>query len=182
MEYVMRSKLFNPLAKAIGVFAIGVLATACSNDNNTSATNTSTKTVTQMPWEALTVPDLNGLSAYIILDGDAGSHIPMTIDTSLHTASASIPGLPKTSHTVQIVYEYNDAGTIYTVARSSVHTVDLTSGSTTFNIPNTDYVTTGTDFDPDSDGLSNAYELAAGTNPGDASCVVGISLVGSCTL
>lgn len=178
----MNLKSPNPLTKAIGVIALALLLNACSSDNNQAATNTgnSTKTVAQVPWEALTVPVLSNLRAYVIIDGNTGSRIAMTINTTNNTATASIPGLSLASHTVQIVYEYIDGTTTYIVAQSSVEPVDLTGGSTTFNIPSTAYVTAS--FDTDTDGLSNAYELAAGTNPGDSSCVVGFSLVGSCTL
>lgn len=168
--------------KSLRIFvpiAFLILLSACSSSDN--ATNTgSTKTTTALPLAALTVPNPSGLSAHIILDGNTTSPIAMTIDTGAGTATANITGLTLASHTVQIVYEYNDGVTTYTLAQSTVHTVDLTGGSATYSIPDTDYNTAS--FDDDSDGLSNALELAAGTDPGDSGCVLGISLVGSCTL
>ena len=169
-------KFLNSSIKTIFIIAFTIFLNACSSENNTSATS-STKTVTQLPLAALTVPNPSGLSAHIILDGNAASPIAMTIDNVAGTATANITGLTLASHTVQIVYEYNDGVTTYTLAQSTEHTVDLTSGSATYNIPDTDYDTAS--FDQDSDGLSNAMELAAGTNPNDAGCVLGISLVGS---
>lgn len=177
----MNLKFPNPLANAIGVIALVMLLNACSSDNNQAATNNTTKTVTQLPWEAITVPLEANLRAYVIIDGNTGTRTAMTIDTLNNTATASISGLSLAPHTVQFVYEYVDGATIYTVAQSIAETVDLTGGSLTTTLTPT-YVTTGTGFDNDSDGLSNAYELAAGTNPGDASCVVGYSLLDSCTL
>ena len=154
------------------------IAFLSSSDNATN--NGSTKTTTSLPLAALTVPNPSGLSAHIILDGNTASPIAMTIDHVAGTATANITGLSLVSHTIQIVYEYNDGATTYTLAQSTVHTVDLTGGSATYSVPDTDYDTAS--FDNDLDGLSNALELAAGTNPGDASCVLGISLVGFCTL
>jgi hypothetical protein len=181
MEYTMSLKLLNPLVKAVGMIAVVVLVNACSSDNNpaTATTNNATKTVTQIPWEALTVPDLNGLSAQVIIDGNTGAPVNMTIDTTAHTASVST-SLSKAPHTVQIIYRYTDISGTITIAQSSIQNVDLTGGSTTIDIPNTAYDTTS--FDADTDGLSNAYELAAGQNPNDASCAVGYGLLGSCTL
>jgi hypothetical protein len=181
MEYAMISKFSNPLTKTISLLALAALLNACGSNNNESTSN-STKTVTELPLAALMVPNLNGLSAQIILDGDTASPIALTIDTTLHTATANIPGLSLASHTIQIIYRYTDSNGTITIAQSAVHTVDLSGGSATYDIPSGNYVTTGADFDADLDGLSNAYELAAGTNPRDASCVVGYSLLDSCTL
>ena len=176
----MNLKFLYPLAKALSMVALAVLLNACSSDDNHAATNNSTKTVTQLPWEALTVPDLNGLSARIILDGNTGSPIAMTINTTLNTATASIPGLTLASHTIQIEYRYTDVNGTITIAQSSIQTVDLTGGSATINIPSTAYDTTS--FDQDTDGLSNAQELALGANPYSSACELGTSLIGSCTL
>jgi hypothetical protein len=180
MEYAMISKFSNPLAKTISVLALAAVLNACGSNNNDAAASNPTKTVTQLPLAALMVPDMNGLSAQIILDGNTAAPIALTIDTTLHTATASIPGLSLASHTIQIIYRYTDINGTITIAQSAVHTVDLSGGSATYNVPAPDYDLAS--FDADSDGLSNAYELAAGLNPNDASCVVGYSLLGSCTL
>ena len=176
----MISKFLNPLAKAIGVIAFAVLLNACSSDNNQAPASNPTKTVTQLPWEALTVPDLNGLSARIILDGNTASPIAMTIDRILRTATANIPGLSRASHTIQIEYRYTDVNGTLTIAQSPLQTVDLTGGSATIAIPSTAYVTAI--FDQDNDGLSNAQELALGANPYSSACQLGTSLIGSCTI
>lgn len=172
-------KLSRESLKLIIVIAFLITLNACSSSDNATSIGT-TKTTTALPLAALTVPNPSGLSAHIILDGNTASPIAMTVDHVAGTATANITGLSLAPHTIQIVYEYNDGFTTYTLAQSTVHPVDLTGGSATYSVPDTDYDTSS--FDDDSDGLSNALELAAGTNPGDAGCVLGISLVGSCTL
>jgi|GEM_PF-4664462 len=166
------------LTKLISAIAMLAALNACSSgDNSTAGT---TKAVTQMPQAALTVPVSSNLSAVVIVDGNSAAPIAMTLDTGAGTASVDITGLSKASHSIQIVYRYNDGDTTYSLAQSSVHNVDLSGGSSTLNVPASDYDIAS--FDDDSDGLSNALELSLGTNPGDSGCVLGISLVGSCTL
>lgn len=120
------------------------------------------------------------LSAFVIVDGDTANRVEMIIDSNTaSSATATIPSLSKALHTVVISYEYTDStGTI--VLATTSNTVDLSSGSATMDFATTDYDLAS--YDDDNDGVSNAAELAAGTNPRDGSCVIGISIIGSCTI
>jgi len=149
---------------------------ACESNYATGTSNTTT----EMPAEIqkLTLASGGTLSAYVSVDG--GARIEMTIDPAgAGSASASIPSLSLASHTVTITYEYTDInGTV--ILATATSTVDLTSGSGSLSFAATDY-----DFashDSDGDGISNAAEIAAGTDPTDGACVLGSSIIGSCTL
>lgn len=172
----MNNKYIHQALKIIiSLVLINTLYACGSND----ATGTSNAT-TEMPAELqkLTLSGGGTLSAYVSVDG--GSRIEMTIDPAgAGSASASIPGLTLASHTVTITYEYTDTnGTI--ILATSTNTVDLSSGSGSLSFAAADY-----DFashDSDGDGISNAAEIAAGSDPRDGACVLDASLLNSCTL
>lgn len=129
----------------LAVLAFGFVLSACSSGDNTNADTT--KAVFDMPAAALSVPGTGTLSAYVIVDGNISSPVAMTINTSAGTASASIPGLSRSTHNIQIVYEYTNGSTSYIVAQSAVHNVDLSGGSASFDVPATDYNAPGCALD-----------------------------------
>jgi len=153
---------------------------ACSSDDNVAST--SSKATTEMPSELqkLTLSGGGTLAAYVTIDGDTANRRTMSIDgAGSGSASASIPGLTLAPHTIVISYEYTDTnGTI--VLASASNTVDLTSGSGSLSFVAADYDLDT--YDEDGDGISNAAELAAGTDPRDDACVIGASIIGDCTL
>ncbi|MDH5612645.1 MAG: hypothetical protein OEY66_09355 [Gammaproteobacteria bacterium] len=162
---------------------------ACDSSNNTTAGNNTSVAKTEIPaaLQKLTLPGTPGevLRAFIIIDGSA-TRTEMTIDPAgAGSASASITGLTLAVHTVDISYEYTDAAGTLIVATAS-KSVDLTSGSGSISFAAIDYDLASYDFD--SDSISNAAELAAGTDPrvagaaGAGPCVMGTSLLDNCTL
>ena len=154
---------------------------ACSSgDDNASASNS--KATTEMPsaLQKLTLASGGTLSAYVTIDGDTANRIEMTIDdTGSGSAFASIPGLSLELHTIVISYEFTDTNGTIVLATAS-NTVDLSSGSGSMSFAETDYDLSS--YDDDGDGISNAAELAAGTDPRDGACVIGSSIIGDCTL
>lgn len=161
---------FRLLILVIGLFVLS----ACSDDSS-SGQPTSATSVTELPPAVLTLPDGGRLRAYISIDSD--ERVELSI--SENTASGKVPNLTRSTHDVLISFEYTDSsGNTVTVATAK-QTVDLSSGDASISFAEGDY---DMDFDFDKDGLTNAEELAAGTSWNDSKCVLGFSLIGSCTL
>ena len=97
-----------------------------------------------------------------------------------NTATGAIPGLSRDVHTVKIEFEYTDSSNNTVTVATASTSVDLSSGDGSVSFTDTDYDLAS--YDDDNDGLSNAEELAAGTSPIDSGCVIGVSLIGNCTL
>lgn len=149
---------------------------ACGSSSDNSESNATT----QMPAALLTIVGPGTLQAFVTIDGNTAGRTEMTIDgTGTGSASASVPGLSLAVHTVLIEYEYTDGASTITLATAS-NTVDLSSGSGSISFLATDYDLAS--YDDDSDGVSNADELAAGSDPLDSDCVLDISVIGTCTL
>jgi len=166
----------------IFMFAIAMLSTlsACGGSDNESVD--SAKATSELPsgLQKLTLSGGGTLNAYVIIDDDTENRITMTIDgTGAGSASASIPNLSRSVHTVTISYEYTD-GTGTIVLATATSSVDLSSGSASLGFAAGDYDLDS--HDEDGDGISNAAELAAGSDPRDGDCVVGSSVIGSCTI
>ena len=172
----MNNKYIHRVLKIIISLVLLNTLYACGSNDATGTSNTTT----EMPAEIqkLTLTGGGTLSAYVSVDG--GARIEMTIDPAgAGSASASIPNLTQASHTVTITYEYTD-GTGTVILATATSTVDLSSGSGSLSFAATDY-----DFashDADGDGISNAAEVRAGTNPNDSVCQLDTSIIGSCTL
>jgi len=171
-----RKMPFRLLMVVIGLFALS----ACS-ENSSSGQPTTMTSVTELPSAVLTLPSGGTLRAYISIDGIDGNVVDRAeLSISTNTATGTIPNLPRAVYTVLIEFEYTDtANNTFTVATAS-QDVDLTSGDASISFAEADYELDS--YDDDGDGLSNAEELRADTDPGDSGCVLGVSLIGSCTL
>jgi hypothetical protein len=155
------------LMVVIGLFALS----ACS-ENSSSGQPTTMTSVTELPSAVLILP-FGQLRAYISIDG--GARIELGINNN--TATGEIPGLSRAVHNVLIEFEFTDSSNnTFTVATAS-RDVDLSSGDASISFSDTDYDLDS--YDDDGDGISNAAELAALAN---TECVLGSSLIGSCTL
>jgi thrombospondin type 3 repeat protein len=169
------------ITKTIVSFLFICLLQACGSDdrNNSAVTE---KATTELPadLQKLTLPGGGTLSAYVTIDGKTLSRVQMTINTTgTGSASASIPSLSRASHDIVITYEYTDGtGTIILATASS--TVDLSSGSGSLSFVAGDYNLSS--YDEDGDGISNAAELSAGSDPWDSVCELGTSGLSNCTL
>lgn len=164
----------------IGIAFIGTLY-ACDSGNNGSSTSVA-QTEIPAALQKLTL-GTGTLTAFVTID--AGSPIAMDITTVPDSGSATIPGLSMAMHTVTITYEFTDGvGTL--VVATATNTVDLTAGDGTISFVATDYDLAS--HDEDTDGVSNADELAAGSDPrvagvaGLPPCVLGTSTLDNCTL
>jgi len=163
----------------IGLVLLSTL-NACGDSSNTESK--SNQATTAMPAAVQKLSGVGGgtLRAFVTIDGNTAGRTEMTIDsTGAGSASASISGLTLAVHTILIEYEYTDGTGTITLASAS-NTVDLSTGDVTFSFVAGDYDLAS--YDEDNDGVSNADELAAGTDPRDDACVIGASLIGSCTL
>lgn len=93
----------------------------------------------------------------------------------------SLTGIPVGDHTFTIIFKYTDdplfTGT-YELARATSGTVNIVKGNNPTFVFSAPYDTSA---DDDSDGVSNLTELDARSNPGDAVCVFGVSMIGNCT-
>jgi len=164
----------------IGFLLLGLL-TACGSSDEAGPEKLSNAT-TEIPTDLqkLTLPGGGTLRAFVTIDGDTAGRVELTINTvGAGSAAGSFPGLSLTSHTVLITYEYTD-GTGTMVLATATSTVDLSSGSGSINFVAADYDLAS--HDTDGDGVSNAAELSAGTDPRDSTCVLDTSIIGSCTL
>ncbi|VAW62864.1 hypothetical protein MNBD_GAMMA09-1470 [hydrothermal vent metagenome] len=177
----MEQNYFMILIRIIfSLFFIHILS-ACGGDNNIE--KSVSKTTAEMPVELQKLVGTGGgtLRAYVTIDGDTSNRIEMTINPAgAGSASAAIPGLSLKSYTVLISYEYTQGANTLILATAS-KTVDLTSGSGSLSFLVGDYQDIGT-HDDDGDGISNAAELAAGSDPWDNVCNLDISTIGNCTL
>ena len=184
MDLNMNNYLKSTARTILGLALISTLY-ACDNSNNGTAESSTNLANTEIPSDVQKLILGTGtLSAFVTID--SGSPIAMTIDpTGTGSASATIPNLTLAVHTVAITYEFNDGiGTL--VVATATNTVDLTGGSGSISFIEADYDLAS--HDDDNDGISNAAELAAGTDPrvdeGTAGgpCVLGTSTLGDCTL
>ena len=168
----IQQSFYRLMALVITLFMLA----ACSDSGSNSQAATATTSITEIPSAVLTLPSGGTLRAFIAIDG--GTPIELSINSN--TATGSIPDLSRTVHSVTVSFEFTDSGgTTYTVATATT-TVDLSSGDASVSFAEADYDMAS--YDDDGDGISNAQELADGSNPGDSACVLGFSLIGKCTL
>jgi len=144
---------------------IFVLLSACGGgDNNLASIDSKATTVVPANLQKLQLGDNDGtLKAYLTIDGDKDNRREMAIDpTGSGSASVTVAALSRNSHDITITYEYTLAGIVYVVAEAN-RSVNLTEGNVDLAFASGDY--NFDDFDDDEDGLSNATELKAGSNP-----------------
>lgn len=171
------------------IFSLILLnALAACSDSDEVAGSIASVAKTEMPPELqkLLGTDLTNLRAFVTVDGDTANRTEMTISTSgTGSASASIPGLTLDMHTIIITYEYTDGSGNTFILATATNTVDLSSGDGSISFLASDYDLAS--YDEDGDGISNADEVAAGSDPldptsGSTDCVLGTSTIGNCTL
>jgi hypothetical protein len=155
---------------------MALLVSSCSGGGSSSATP-----IGQIDLSTTFNVDVNNLPVdgvlHVYVSVDSGAQQDMQVVNT--TASASISSLSIGAHSVdiEVVFVYNN-GTSVTLSSTS-SSIDVVEGSNPLDISSTTYVTT---YDDDDDGVTNLDEMNAGTSPSDPTCVLGVSVLGSCTL
>jgi len=161
----MTLNLFRTLIPFI--FAVIFLnLTACANDSKSSTSN-ETRVPLPPGLQKLSLGNNGGvLNAYVTIDDDTANRIAMLIDPAGEgSALVSIPGLSRAPHRILISYEYTIGGITYLLATAN-RDIDLSNGDISLTIDTSEYEINI--HDDDTDGVSNAAELKAGTDPGIA--------------
>lgn len=178
----MKTTIAEPLHPMLVLLCAVLLSitSACSNDGSSSVTVQQQNTGTiNMPVgiNAANLPADGSLHAYIRVDDQARQEL--TVDLGGNTISGSISGISNGIHTfvIEVVFTY-DSGTEVMLATASKQ-LDVSTGDNNLTIVSSDYVT---NFDSDNDGLTNLEEINNGTPPVDPACVLGTSMLGSCSL
>ncbi len=122
------------------------------------------------------------LTIFVSVDG--GTPQAMTISGDGLTASFTLNNLAtgSTNFTIDIFFDDGVSGNLQVA--SGTKTISVAEGGNTLNFVTADFDTAS--HDADSDGISNLVELdeTSTTDPlvADAPCLLGTSLIGSCTL
>ena len=158
-----------------------LVLSACSSSDDTVTT---TETVTDIPQfiQKLALNTTDGhLEAWITIDGGA----PIPMDLAGGTASASIPNLSRSVHTVEIKFEFTDDVDTITLA-TATKSVDLSSGDGSLSFADEDYTT---NFDEDNDTFTNLIEVTNDSDPLNefdipsiSDCILDTSVIGGCNL
>lgn len=165
-----QKSLYRLLVLVIVLFTLS----ACS-ENGSSGQPTTMTSVTELPSAVLTLPAGGTLQAFITI----GTAVPVPLTISANVATGTF-NLGREVYPVSIEFLFTDSSNVTVTVASYSTIVDLTSGDASLSIADTDYDLDS--YDNDNDGISNAAELAAGTDPNGLGCVLGFSLIGSCTL
>lgn len=137
------------------------LLSACGG-SNTNAPETPNKTTLKIPTPLQKLAVGQGeLIAYVLLDG-GDERFPMDINTAGGgSATVVLPGLSRRRHNITITYEFiDDNGSL--ILAQITEEANLTAGSLVLNIDAGGY---NLAFDEDLDGITNADELLAGSDP-----------------
>jgi len=168
----------------IGSLFLSLLLTACGDANEGKTSNNVSAFKIPAVVQAISPPSGSSLQAFISVDG--GARQAMVIDNTAGTANITIDGLSLASHSFVIDFELvfdNDPSNPITLARATLNQ-NISAGDNTLSVVDGDF---DTNFDDDNDGITNVVEVdsSAGggsTNPNNSDCVIGSSLIGSCTL
>jgi len=167
-----------------GTLFLSLLLSACSDSADNKATEHVSAFKIPAVVQAITPPAGSSLQAFISVDGS--SRQAMTIDNTAGTANITIDGLSLASHTFVIDFELvfdSDPSNPVSLARATL-TQSINAGNNTLTVVDSDF---DTSFDDDNDGITNVVEVdtstgGGSTNPSNSDCVIGSSLIGSCTL
>jgi len=163
---------------------LSLLLSACSDSTDNKTTNNVSAFKIPAAVQAITPPSGSSLQAFITVDG--GSRQAMTIDNSAGTANIIINGLSIANHSFIIDFELvfdSTPNKPISLARATLNQ-NINAGNNTLKVIDSDF---DTSFDDDNDGITNVVEVDAtagggSTNPNNSDCVIGSSLIGSCTL
>jgi len=168
---------------ALMTIVLALILTGCGQRSDQDEVSFSDNTLAAPLPAALKLTATQILVVEVI---DGGNTIPCTnlsVDTVNDTFTCNIT-LSSGPHTLTLVHLVIDSTYTYgpdpvRVATTSGIVVDVVPGQTT---PADFSSATLTYNDDDGDGINNLDELTAGTDPADAVCILGTSLIGSCVL
>ena len=156
---------------------IAVLTSACGGggEDSSAAPTGQINLSTTFNVDINNLPTDGDLHVYAAIDG--GTQQDMQIVNT--AASASITNLSIGSHTVkvEVVFTYNNGMSIVLLSASS--NVNVVNGANLLDIKSSTYAN---NYNDDNDGVNNLDEINAGTSPYDSTCVIGVSVINSCTL
>ncbi len=176
-------KLFHirpPIRRYLSALIVAFILAGCGSQDE-SATDSSHQIISfKVPDVASKLDQTVGtLTATIAVNG--GTPQNMTVSATDATVTLSNIPLGSTDFTIIFTYNLDPFGPL--VVASATRTIDVTAGSNTLTFANGDF---DTSYDQDGDGISNLVELdeSSTTSPivVDATCILGTSQIGSCTL
>lgn len=156
-----------------------VLSGCSQNSNPKNEINISDGSLSAPLPSALVVVDASTLIVELKEGDKIHTCNNLSVDQGSGTFSCDI-SLPAGTHTLELVYSINDVthGKVQVATTTGIQ-VDVKAGETTTS----DFSTATLSYnDDDNDGINNLQELDAGTNPAGSECIIGSSLIGSCTL
>lgn len=178
--YSTKSKL-----QPINIILVIILASflfACSNKGDGTSTVTSSQNGGGIAIPnvilAANLPTSGTLRGFITVDDVT----VFEMDISANGEQASVtfntsPGLHK--FIIEFRFDSTEYSATYILARAE-KMFDIQNGDNNIDFADTPYDTLL--FDNNNNNISNIAELEAGNNPGDTTCVLGSSLLGSCVL
>lgn len=179
--------LFSTQSKLqyINIMLVIIMASflfACSNSEDASSIATGSQ-----DGSGITIPSVilatnlpNGsVRGFITVDGVLPR---LEMDLSSDPATITIPNLVPGLHTFKIEFEFDSDPTAFNATfmlADATKQFDIVAGENNISFLDADYNLV---FDNDADGITNIAELEAGTNPGNAACILDYSLLDSCVL
>jgi len=156
------SFLFTRVISVLFVVLFLLATTACSSGDSSLSTHKNAQGGVSLPGALKTdLPDNGTLTAYIRVD--AGERQQMTLEGD--NAVINLIGLIQGNHTFTVEFEFvfNAKPDKPFILASATKSANLSAGSNTLTIAETDYAIDG--FDEDGDGQSNLVELINKTSP-----------------
>lgn len=170
-------RLIEERIKTLFVFMLALLVAACSDSEYDDIALASGE------QQGIEIPDVllqRAIAASGTMEArlycDEVSHT-MTITGGTANGKCTVPSTTN-PHTVRVEFWFTSSiyDDTYQIARVET-TWSESDGPVDFELVNYDM-----SMDDDQDHVTNLEELEGGANPGDASCFLGVSLIGHCTL